>query len=136
MTVIKYSQDDWVKLSEGVHLEIFNEYRSKDLNRIDFALVAFEDEKALGYITCKEFDSESIYIGFGGIFPDIQKTTKAFSVYCKGLEYLKDHYLRATTLIENTNIPMIKMALKAGLKITGIKNFENTILLEFSISWG
>ena len=128
MNLQKYSSDQWVLVAEDMHLSVFGEHRPKDLNRVDFALVCW-DEKPLGYFTCREFDSESVYIGFGGF---IEKSFKNVNAYKLGLDYLRSNYKRATTLVENTNISMIKLAMSQGFLITGIKNFKNIILLELS----
>lgn len=124
----KYSKDEWALVSEDAHLVIFNELRKNDMNRIDFALVVWDDIP-LGYMTCREFDSETIYISYGGSFG---KSFKVLEGYKAFLSYLKETYKRATTLIENNNIPMLKMAMSQGFLITGIKNFKNQIYLELS----
>ena len=101
------------------------------MNRIDFALVCF-DVEPLGYMTCKEFDNESVYIGYGGSF---QKTFKVFTAYQLFLSYLKERYVRAVTLVENTNEAMIKLAMSQGFLITGIRYHKNIILLEMTNEW-
>lgn len=123
-----YLPNEWKLVSEDAHLMTFNELRPESLSRIDFALVVW-DEKPLGYITCREFDSETIYISYGGAF---EKSFKVLEGYKTMLNHLKETYKRATTLVENNNIPMLKMAMSQGFLVTGIKNFKNQIYLELS----
>lgn len=128
MNVQKYSKDEWALVSEDAHLVAFNELRANEMNRIDFALVVW-DEKPLGYMTCREFDSETIYISYGGAFG---KSYKVLEGYKAMLSSLKEKYKRATTLVENNNISMLKLSMSQGFLVTGIKNFKNQIYLELS----
>lgn len=123
-----YLPHEWKLVSEDAHLVTFNELRPCDMNRIDFALVVW-NENPLGYMTCREFDSETIYISYGGAF---EKSFKVLEGYKAMIKSLKETYKRATTLIENNNIPMLKMAMSQGFLVTGIKNFKNQIYLELS----
>lgn len=132
--VKQYDAFEWLTVSELIHGQVFKEYRSKELNRIDFALVAWKENEPIGYVTCRAFDSETIYMGFGGAFK--QKSADAVIGYFEILKYLKERYKRATTLIENNNQAMLKLAMKAGFLICGIKNFKGSILLEHLLEWG
>lgn len=133
MNIVRYSSSEWSEVAETMHLSVFNEFRPSDLNRIDFALVVWNDKIPMGYITCAEYDSKSIYIGYGG---SLQKSFKNLFAYHMLLSYLKERYLRVNTLIENNNITMLKMALSSGFLVTGIRYFNGSIMLENSIEWG
>ncbi|MNY47228.1 hypothetical protein D3C86_1824810 [compost metagenome] len=105
------------------------------MNRIDFALMTELDGVPLSYMTCREVDEETVYMAYGGSFPSAKNTALSFQSYQAFIEYLSTKYKRATTLIENTNFPMLKFAMKEGLVITGLRNFKGSILLEHSIEW-
>lgn len=135
MELVKLSSSEWHNFSQEAHLICFNEEMSRELNRIDFALVSHEEGLPLAYTTCREFDAETIYMQFGGAFPSAKGTMKSFQSYMKILEALKSHYKRATTLIENKNIPMLKFAMKAGFLITGLRHYKGAILLEHLLEW-
>lgn len=135
MKVVKLSSDEWKMYAEDAHLICFNERMSAELNRIDFALVVHEGDVPLAYTTCREFDANTVYMQFGGAFPSVRGTLKSFQCYMKMLEALKSHYKRATTLIENNNIPMLKFAMKAGFLITGVRYFKGSVLLEHLLDW-
>lgn len=135
VSVAQVSRDEFNKIAEEVHLGCFSEYRPKDMNRFNFALLASSQEKGLtAYATVLEHDSESAYMQHGGCFhPDNKMlTTKS---YLKMIEWLKMKYPVVTTRIFNWNIPMIKLALQAGFLIHGVEyykeseNFKGGVLL-------
>jgi hypothetical protein len=66
MDVVKYDKSQWDLVAEGIHQTIFKEVRPSSLNRFDYALVIWDENRPIGYITCRETDSESIYISYGG----------------------------------------------------------------------
>ena len=127
-----YPSNEWnTQFAEIAHAVVFDEKRPKEMNRLDFAIICYRDADPLTYVTCREFDSESVYMQYGGAFPSARGTTLSFSCYKKILEELADlNYKRATTLIENENIPMLKFAFKAGFRIIGVRLFEGQIFCE------
>jgi hypothetical protein len=135
MEVVKLSSQEWKAFGTEAHLICFNEHFPAEQNRIDFALLVHENNVPLAYGTCREFDAHTVYFQFGGAFPSAKNTVKSFKAYLKILEAASSHYKRATTLIENTNIPMLKFAMKAGFLITGVRNFKGSILLEHLLEW-
>jgi len=127
----KLSSKEWEIYAEAAHLAVFSENRPKEMNRIDFALVVHDGDLPLGYGTFRELDDESVYMQYGGAFPSCAKTMNAWYVYEQVINTLKKScYKRATTLIENKNIPMLKFAFKMGFKIMGIRFFNNEIYCE------
>lgn len=136
MAISFYSPDDWKKYSRESHLLAFNEDRSPEMERIDYAMIVGDGNVPWGYITVREIDAESAYVSYGGSFPGTKGTTKAVSGYRELFDYLASKYDRATTLIENTNRPMLKMAMQFGWLIKGIRYFKGSILLEHQIEFG
>ncbi len=114
------------------HQAVFGERLPPEYDRIDFALMALDVEtsKAVGYITVREFDAESAYLKHGGAFPPIKGTIFSYSAFRLCLSWLVERYKRITTLVENTNRTYLKMALSAGFRVIGIRNFQGLILLE------
>ncbi len=136
MNLVRYTPEQWSSVAEAIHSEVFNEFRGKEINRIDYVLVVWHDSIPLGYMTLRESDSASIYIGYGGILPEARKNIRSYGGYMMLLAYLKQRYDRATTLIENTNIEMLRLAFKAGFIVTGLKAFKEYIFLELTLEWG
>ena len=125
-------KDEWLVLAESAHAIVFNEARPREMNRIDFALLIEDENKTpVGYGTYRELDSESIYMQYGGCFPNTINSYSAWEVYVAAIDKLQGlGYKRASTLVENENIAMLKCAFKKGFRIIGIRNFESKIYCE------
>jgi len=136
--VREISKDEWNKISYESHLLVFNEQKDRSKEKIDFALLATlqPEDKLMGYVTCKEMDSDHVYWQYGGIYPDARYTKHTLSGYCMMLNYCGLKYKRITTLIENTNKPMLKLAAKANFIIVGIRSASNAVLLEHLLEFG
>lgn len=124
------SSDEWSVFAEAAHLAVFGEHRPSSMNRIDFALVSEKDGVPMSYTTIREVDSESVYMNYGGSFPSAKGTIYSMKSYIAFIDFLKSKYQNITTLIENTNTPMLKFAMKAGLVVIGVRTFKKSILLE------
>lgn len=130
MTIDRMEKVEFDKWAEQAHLVTFNEHRPIEMNRYDFALIATDSGKLIAYGLCREFDSETLYLGFGGCFPEYQKSRKAVEWYEAGIQWALSNYKRVTTLIENENIPMLRVAFHCGLRIIGVKLFKQQIFCE------
>lgn len=124
------SSQDWIKnSSELAHLDVFGEYRPSSIEKIDFALISFHENKPTGYIQCIEMDSETLYWQLGGAFEGTNKF-QIVPCYMALLEWSLSKYQRVTTRIENKNIKMLHLAHKMGFFVQGTWNFKNKIYLE------
>ncbi len=131
MKLVTFTPQEWEGFSENAHKIAFQEHKPAHFDRIDFALLAVgRDETPAAYVTCRELDHASVYWQFGGAMPGSKGGIPAFRAYEAFVRHAKTHYERVTTLIENTNTPMLKMAMKVGFRIVGIRNFKGSILLE------
>lgn len=128
--VEKISVQDWEPMSENAHLIAFGKKKPASFDRIDFTLLVRTEKELMGYVTCREFDHETIYWQFGGAFPGTQSTSLSWIGYQAFVEWCKPRYKRITTLIENKNTVMLKMAMKVGFRVIGVRNFQGSILLE------
>ena len=80
--IIKIEPSHWVKLfSEDAHMAVFGENKPATLDRIDFTLLALDNDKPIGYMTCREFDSESVYWQYGGVVDEKKGTVYAMKTY-------------------------------------------------------
>lgn len=136
MIVARLSPKEWQKYAEDAHLIVFNEKRPETMNRIDFAMITSIDGVIQTYMTAREMDDESVYMQYGGSFPSAIGTIKSFRSYEMILCELSQRYKRVTTLIENENTSMLKFAMRIGLRIIGIRNFQGKIYLEHLIEFG
>lgn len=122
-------------MSKNAHLISFGEKREPSIERIDFALLAVSEHKALGYITCREADAETVYWQFGGPFPGTKGSSVSFRCYQAAVEWCKLRYDRVYTFIENSNKAMLKMALEVGFLIVGVRVFKGQILVELLLEF-
>jgi hypothetical protein len=136
MEVVELSADEWFQYAADAHLSVFNEIRPPDMNRIDFALMVVDNDVPQTFATCRELDSETVYLQYGGSFPETIGTVKSFRCYEMTLLDLSKIYRRCSTLIENKNKAMLKFAMKVGFEIIGLRVFENKIYLEHFIDFG
>lgn len=120
------------KYSEQAHLIAFGKEKPKDWDRIDYAILLVEKaiEKPAGYVTCRETDHETVYWQFGGAMPETAGGPGAVRAFECALEWSKHMYKRVTFVVQNDNVGMLKLALKYGFKIMGVRAFKGTVLLE------
>lgn len=136
--VKELTSEQWKYLARDAHGSVFNAEINPDNERIDFALLSVlsPTERIIGYVTCREVDHETIYWQYGGSFPTARASIHVFKAYRIMLNYCALKYKRMTTLIENTNKAMLKMAAHCGLIITGVRTFNGKILLEHTLTFG
>lgn len=124
---------EWADLySEAAHLVAFGTEKPGSWDRLDYALLLVEEktDAVTGYVTCREFDHETVYWQFGGAMPGTKGSTKSLVCFDAMLEFAKLIYKRVTFNVENDNEAMIKLALHRGFRIVGVRNFKGHILLE------
>jgi RimJ/RimL family protein N-acetyltransferase len=131
MRVEQLSAEEWSSLSEDAHRVVFGSVKPASLDRIDFALLVVDEEHTpMGYVTCREWDRDTLYWQFGGMFPGTKETIHSFAVFQALIAWCRPRYQRLTALVENSNTPMLKMAMKVGYRITGVRTFQGSVLLE------
>lgn len=135
LEVEKLSPYEWRVLAEDAHLAVFDEKRSADLDRISYALLARKGSDLAGYVTVRETDSETVYWQFGGAFAGTRGTTRVLETYKAFINWTKARYKRITTLVENINVPYLKLAMACGFLVSGIKYFKNTIFVELTLEF-
>lgn len=134
--LVLLSAKEWAKFSQNAHLICFDEMRDPSLDRIDFALLTTKNKTPLNYCTVKELDAESCYWQYGGAFPSSKGSLHSYKSYKRNADYCLQKYKRITTYIQNTNIPMIRIALKVGFKIVGTRVFKGDVFIEFLLGDG
>lgn len=136
LVVTKLSSEDWKSFSENAHLICFNETRPLEMERIDYALMAIDKktDTPVSYITVRECDANTVYWQYGGGFPGTIGLP-AFRSYEAFISWTSERYKRIYTQIENTNHRMLKMAMKVGYNIIGVKCFNGSVMLEHLIEF-
>lgn len=126
------SAEQWEQLSEDAHLIAFDKRRPTGTDRIDYAGIAEDDGgQVVGYITVHEIDSDNLYWQFGGAMPGAARTSKVFEAYMGFIDWTKRAgYANIFTLIDSHNIPMLRLAMKAGFRIVGVRLHDGHVLVE------
>lgn len=135
MIVDRILPKEWREQSEAAHTVVFGKRKPASWDRLDFILVAGDGKTPAGYVSCREHDAETVYWQFGGSFPGARDTLSSFKAFSAFVEWTRPKYKRATCLIENDNLVMLKMAMKVGFRIVGVRCFEGKVLLEHLLSF-
>lgn len=131
MKITKVDKDMWAEVSGTFHEAVFGDKFDDGQERVDFGLLASTHaDKLIGYATCREEDSRVVYMQYGGALPEARQTTNVWYAYNQLVKYLAERYPTITTRIENTNKPMIRMAMRVGFLITGVRMWDGKVLLE------
>lgn len=136
LIVERITLEQWNEIAEDAHLTCFNEIRKKEMNTFDFAIVTRNEKELCTYATCIEMDKDSVYMQHGGAFPNVARGVYTVKGYLMTLSLLKETYRRASTRIQNINIPMLKLALAAGFLVNGVDNFDGEIFLHLRNEFG
>lgn len=124
------SKEEWASLSESAHRLAFDSFRCAGMDRVDFALLAQEDNVPWGYITIHENNAKSVYWQYGGAFPGTRGSSKVYVAYKAAFDWTMERYSRIYTLIENTNVAMLKLAMKVGFRIMGVRHVDGHTYVE------
>lgn len=133
LSVNRLTPNEWYNISEYAHKLVFKELRDKNLDRINFALLVTDEKEAVGYVTCRESDNESLYWCYGGTIDEFRGfvSVRAFKEI---FDYCRARYKRISTLVKNDNINYLHLIMKQGFRAIGIRSFGNEIFLE--MFWG
>lgn len=107
----------------------FNQERPDDMDRINYALVVFNEQAPCCYSTLIEIDKNSVYMQHGGAFPNVAKSVYTVKGYHMMVNILKSQYSFISTRVLNKNYPMIKLAHSAEFLINGIDVCDDEIFL-------
>jgi len=131
MTVglVRYSPEEWFEYAEASHKLVFKEIRDPAMDRISFALLAYDSVGPIGYVTCRELDSESLYWQYGGAIEG-RRGLPAVRGFDAFLEETRKQYKRITTLVENGNVSYLHLAMQKGFRIIGVRCFKGQVLVE------
>lgn len=130
------SREMFSDIAESAHMICFKEVRPRAFNTFDFALLADDNTGPLAYATCIEMDAESVYMQHGGAFPSSEGTVKVKRAYGKIIDELRGKYKRASTRIQNTNVPMLKLAMSEGFIVNGIDCFNHEVFCHLQNDFG
>lgn len=128
-SIQKYNADEWRELGHYAHRLVFQENRDPLIDRISFALLAHNGEEPVGYVTCRELDSESLYWQYGGAMDEFRGFT-AVTAFKLFFDHCRENYNRISMLVKNDNIKCLHLLMKMGFVAIGIRFFGGDIFLE------
>lgn len=126
------TKDEWKSYSKAAHQLAFNERWDEDMERIDYAMLLVNDSEPVAYVTLKVTGENSVYVQYGGAFPNIKGTFLTYKAFAKMIHDLQKIYKKITTLVENNNWGMLKYYWSTKFKVTGLRYFKNSIFLELT----
>lgn len=130
LNAIKISKQDWIdKFSKIAHESVFGS-KNEDFYRIDFAILVTTETDVVTYVTCREVNKETVLMSYGGSFRKNNHMT-LFAVK-RILDICTQEYKTIVAFVENTNFAMLRIFLKIGLKITGLRFGYGTPLVELT----
>lgn len=130
MNLEVYTPEQWHSISKAAHVLIFNKDRDPFSDRISYALVAGDELGPVGYVTCRETDSESVYWQFGGAVPDARGSVRVVRAYEAFIAYAQKRYRRITTYVHNDNVSYLHMAMRRGFRIIGTRSYKGDVFVE------
>lgn len=135
--IMQLDPEQWSVFSEDAHRAAFSEFRPAYMERIDYAILAHEPQNrgVLGYVTVRELDADSAYWQYGAALDTVSKGVLAVRVYERLINHMREKYKRITTLVENGNVPYLKLAMKMGFRIIGVRMFKGTVLVELLLDF-
>lgn len=126
------TKEEWRNYSKDAHEISFEETWNAELERIDYAMLLVNEQEPLAYVTLKETGEHSVYLQYGGAFPNSRGTILSYKAFAVMLDSLQKKYKKITTLVENNNWGMLKFYWSAKFLVTGLRYFKNHIYLELS----
>lgn len=121
---------EWARTSREVHAQVHGKDKPATWDRIDYALLITKGPEAVAYVTVRELDHESVYWQFGGGFPWAQKSTLMVKSFRLFVQWQLARSKRIGMLVENGNVPMLKLGLAEGFRILGTRLYRTTLLVE------
>lgn len=120
MQISLISKEEWKVVSQNVHSAVHGTIRSPEVDRVSYVIVAYDGDEPFGYIAVQERSSKVAYFQWGGVFPCDRGTVKTYNAYKLATDFAKKMYECIETKVENSNISMLRLAMKAGFLVTGI----------------
>ena len=129
--IIRLERDQWNHMSEEAHRAAFGTNRTWLMQKSDYALLALDRKNSpIGYISVVEHDKDTAHWTFGGVFSQYKNSLESFRAFQAAIEYAGVFNKQILCTVENNNNAMLRFMNKVGFRICGLRNFQNTVLLE------
>lgn len=132
MKIICLQPADWLPLSEAAFELVFKGVHDRSLDRISFALLAVDEhtDAPICYLTTREMNAEDLCWEYGGAFPQKAATVEVYRAFCAFHDWCEKRYKRLFQVVENTNHRCLKLSMKLGFNIVGVRCIRGETLVE------
>lgn len=140
MEVVNIDRKTWLeKYSKNAYMSVFGreDHDLQEASLFDAALMVMDEESncPIIYTTIKQTTAKSVFIEFGGSFPDYRGTAKVKPAFEKLCAYLKEAGAEFVTLsTKNTNIAMNRLALSVGFIPSGMNFNKEGAFVDYVLS--
>lgn len=116
---------------------VFKGSHDPELDRISFALLAVDEDtkQTVGYLTAREMNAEDLCWEYGGAFPDKANTPAVYHAYMFFARYCQTRFKRIFQVVENTNHRYLKLSMKLGFNIVGVRHVKGDTLVEMLLEF-
>ena len=128
LEIVKVYYNNIEDLYPELFEEIFKCYDQKQIPALVY--LVFYKKDYIGFLSAYMQNMETLYIQYAG-YVDKYKGYQTLNFFREILKFIHKDYKKINCRITRDNIPALKMALSAGMKIFGIRMIENTIFVEF-----
>lgn len=129
--IIRIDREQWDHMSEEAHRAAFGSERTFLMQRADYALLALDrSNTSIGYISVSEHDRDTVHWTYGGVFSDFKSSITSFRAFQAAIEWTSVFHKNIICTVDNGSSPMVRALNKMGFKICGVRNFQNTVLVE------
>lgn len=122
-----YTYGDVPALYDALYVEIFG---GTDPTHVPAAVLVGEVKgEVIGMMSVYAHDRATVYIQASGFLPGQRHSKQALSWLLGGLEYLHQQATHILAAVEALNGPALRLALKAGFRVTGVRLAPDGALL-------
>lgn len=137
MKIMALNPDEWRGMSADAFRLVFKGACDPQIDRINFALLAVDEDakQTIGYLTAREMNAEDLCWEYGGCFPEYANTPAVYHAYMFFARYCQTRYKRLFQVVENTNHRYLKLSLKLGFNIVGVRHVKGVTLVEMLLEF-
>lgn len=130
IVIDKIRPQEFKKYEDDAHTIVFGERRPHGLSTHHFVLMMCKDGEVGGFCTAIEMDKHTLYLQYGGVFPNFANSLYVFMGFQKMIAWTSKHYKQVWARIDQNNFTMLKMANKVGFDVCGTWTFDGRTYLE------
>lgn len=142
MRIVQIDRVEWIKnFQNDAYKKVFEDDDTSSMDRslFDHAFVVVDDktEMPIIYNTIKQSSTDSVFIEFGGSFPEYRGSMKVKPAFKILLDMYKNGGAKVVHLnTKNTNVAMQKLALSTGFTQFGVHLSAGNLFLEYALIFG